>query len=76
MNPLQMFSSLLKGKNNPQQAILQMLGSNTNPMAQNVLKMAQNGDKEGIEKFARNVCQQKGVDFDKEFSDFKNKLGM
>lgn len=72
MNLLQMFKSI----KNPQQAIIQMLGNNTNPMAQNVLKMAQNGDKQGIEQFARNICQQKGVDFDKEFSNFKSKIGM
>lgn len=72
MNLIQMFKSI----KNPQQAVMQMLGNNTNPMAQNVLKMAQNGDKQGIEQFARNICQQKGVDFDKEFSNFKSKLGM
>ena len=72
MNLIQMFKSV----KNPQQAVMNMLGNNTNPMAQNVLKMAQNGDKEGIEKFARNVCQQKGIDFDKEFASFKDKLGI
>lgn len=75
MNPMNLMQ-MLKGIKNPQQAILKMLSNNTNPMAQNVLKMAQNGDKEGIEKFARNVCQQKGIDFDKEFADFKDKLGV
>lgn len=75
MNPMN-FIQMFKNIKNPQQAILNMLGNNANPMAQNVLKMAQNNDKEGIEKFARNVCQQKGVDFDKEFANFKDKLGM
>lgn len=73
MNPMQriqQIGSLVKGMKNPQQAILQLLNNNTNPMAQNVLKMAQNGDTKGIEQFARNVCKEKGIDFDKEFSSF------
>lgn len=75
MNPMK-FLQMFKAMKNPQQAVMQMLGNNTNPMAQNVLKMAQNGDREGIEKFARNVCEQKGVDFDKEFANFKSQIGM
>ena len=70
MNPMQKLTTLFKGIKNPQQAMLQMLSNNSNPMAQNVLKMAQNGDTKGIEQFARNVCKEKGVDFDKEFSKF------
>lgn len=75
MNPMK-FIQMFKAMKNPQRAVMQMLGNNTNPMAQNVLKMAQNGDKKGIEDFARNVCQQKGVDFDKAFSEFKSQIGM
>lgn len=73
---IQQIGQLIRGMKNPQQAVLQMLGSNTNPMAQNVLKMVQNGDMNGVEQFARNICKEQGVDFDKEFSSFKNNLGM
>lgn len=76
MNPMQRLAMLFKGVKNPQQAMLQMLNNNTNPMAQNVLKMAQNGDTKGIENFARNICKEKGIDFDKEFNNFKNNLGL
>ena len=43
---------------------------NTNPMIANVIRMAQNGDTKGVEEFARNICKEKGIDFDKEFSKF------
>jgi hypothetical protein len=36
--------------------------------------MAQNGDAKGVETFARNICKQRGLDFDTEFNKFKNTL--
>ena len=73
MNPMQM----LQGMRNPQQFLQQMIGNNivmSNPMARNAMKMAQNGDSKGIEQMARNLCKEKGIDFDKSFSDFKNQF--
>ena len=32
--------------------------------------MAQRGDTKGVETFARNFMQERGVDFDKEFANF------
>ena len=29
-----------------------------------------------VEMIARNMCQEKGIDFDKAFNDFKNTLGL
>lgn len=72
MNKLQQIATFVKGMKNPQQTVMQLLSNNTNPMAQSVLKMAQNGDTKGIEDFARNVCKERGVDFDKEFTEFVN----
>ena len=70
MNPMQKLVMMVKSIKNPQQAMMQMLANNTNPMAQNVLKMVQNGDTKGVEEFARNICKERGIDFDKEFSSF------
>lgn len=73
MNPMQM----LQGMRNPQQFLQQMMGNNSvmsNPMARNAMQMAQNGDSKGIEQMARNLCKEKGIDFDKSFSDFKNQF--
>lgn len=45
-----------------------------NPILNNVIGMAQKGDTKGVETFARNVCKQRGVDFDAEFDKFKKTL--
>lgn len=44
--------------------------SNTNPIIGNLVKMAKNGDTKSVETFARNLCKEKGIDFDKEFAQF------
>lgn len=75
MQQLQQLGSIVKGIKNPQQAVLQLLENNTNPMAKQVLEMAKNGQYGEIEKFARNICKEKNVDFDKEISNFKNNIG-
>lgn len=46
----------------------------SNPILNNVITMAKNGDTKGVEDFARNMCKQKGLDFDAEFSKFKDTL--
>jgi len=45
-----------------------------NPILGNVISMAQNGDTKSVENFARNICKQRGLDFDSEFEKFKNTL--
>ena len=45
-----------------------------NPMAKNIIDMAQKGDVEGIEQMGRNIAKEKGIDFDKAFSDFKKQF--
>jgi hypothetical protein len=40
-------------------------------MGQNLLSLAQQGKTTDIEQIARNICAQRGVDFDKEFTAFK-----
>jgi hypothetical protein len=45
-------------------------------MGQNLLSLAQAGNTADIEKIARNICAQRGIDFDKEFTAFKQSLGL
>ena len=74
MNPINIFQMMKAG---PQQFIQQMMGNNNvmnNPIARNAMQMAQKGDSKGIEQMARNLCKEKGIDFDKSFSDFKNQF--
>ena len=42
----------------------------------NLLSLAQNNNGAEIETVARNLFKEKGLDFDKEFSKFKNMLGI
>lgn len=68
-NSMEMIKTIMSNKN-PQQVIQNMISNNTNPMLNNLINMAQNGDTKGVENFARNVFKEKGRDFDKEFSEF------
>lgn len=77
-NSIMQFIQMMRNGNNPQEMIMNMLqqqAGNT-PVGQNLLRMAQNNDGKGIEQFARNLCAQRGLDFDKEFTAFKQKLGL
>ena len=41
------------------------------PMGDNLIKLAREGNGAEIEKIARNLAMQQGIDFDKEFEAFK-----
>lgn len=72
MNPVNMIKQyMLKGLT--PKGILSRMNIN-NPILNNVITMAQNGDTKGVEDFARNICKQKGLDFDTEFNKFKDTL--
>ena len=72
MNPMQMLQSFITKGLSPQKIAKQMVGNN--PMMANLIKMANAGDTEGVEKVARNMFKEKGRDFDEEFSEFKSKF--
>lgn len=67
---------LIKGGQNPQQLlmnILQQQGQN-NPVLNNAVNLAKQGDVSALQMVARNLAAQRGLDFDKEFTNFKNQL--
>lgn len=68
----------VRGSQNPQQFMMNMLQSQmgNNPIGQNLLRMAQQNDTKGIEQVARNLCAQRGLDFDKEFAAFRQQYGL
>lgn len=70
MNPANMIKQYMLQGLTPR-SILQRLNVQ-NPILSNVISMAQNGDSKGVENFARNICKQRGLDFDQEFSKFKD----
>ena len=55
---------------------MNFLQGQSSPMGQNLLKLAQSHNAQDIEKIARNICAQKGLDFDSEFTAFKQNLGL
>ena len=77
VNPIQLIQ-MIKGGQNPQQLMLNILQQRTqgNPLMQNLFQLAQNNDTSAIEKIARNIYSERGLDFDKEFNSFKKTLGL
>ena len=60
---------MFKGQN-PKQLAMNMAKQSSNPMIANLMKMANEGKTQGIEEFARNIMQERGMDFDSEFANF------
>ena len=75
MNPMD-FLSMVKNGQNPQQMMLNVLQQGNNPMSQNLFNLAKQGNTAQIEQIARNLCAQRGMDFDREFNSFKQQLGI
>lgn len=75
VNPMQLIQLIKNGKN-PQQLlmnILQQRGQN-NPILNNAMSLAQSGNTSGLEMLARNLASQRGLDFDKQFANFKRQF--
>lgn len=68
-NPMQIIN-MLKGIKSPKEAVISVVKSNNNPMIKNLVEMAEKGNTEGVESFARNLFKEQGRDFDKEFGEF------
>ena len=64
---------MIKGGYNPQQLIMSILQqqNNNNPIIQNAVNLAQNGNITALRSLAQNLAAQKGLDFDTEFAKFK-----
>ena len=69
-NPIEMIKLFMGENKTPQQILQKVMKDNSNPVLNNLINMAQTGDSKGVENFARNICKEKGKDFDKEFSEF------
>jgi len=77
INPkMKTFMQFLKGGKDPQAMVMNMLSSRAegNPMLQNLLTLAQQGNGADIEQIARNMLKSQGLDFDKEFGEFMQLL--
>jgi hypothetical protein len=77
VDPMQLLQLIRKGKN-PQQLIMGILEqqAQTNPIYKNLSSMAKEGRTKDIERFARNLVETQGYDFDKEFNAFRKHYGL
>ena len=75
VNPMALIQ-MIKGGRNPQQLLMSILQnqSGNNPILNNAVNMAKNGNTSGLEMVARNLAAQRGLDFDKQFANFKNQF--
>lgn len=72
------FMNMIKQGYNPEQMMLGVLEQRMKgtPMGDNLINLARSGNTAEIEKIARNMTAQRGGNFDKEFSAFKQRLGL
>ena len=76
VDPRRLIQIIRQGQN-PQQLMLSVLeGYAGSPMGRNLLNLARNGQTAEIEKIARNLCKERGMDFDQEFMKFRQMFGI
>ena len=72
MNPTNFIKNYMLRGLTPKGIVKQMAGNN--PMIASLVNMAEKGDNQGVETFARNFLKERGLDYDEEFKKFKDIL--
>ena len=76
VDPRRLIQMIRQGQN-PQQLMLSVLEGNAgSPMGRNLLNLARKGQTAEIEKIARNLCKERGMDFDQEFMKVRQMFGI
>lgn len=77
VNPTQLVQMIKNGQN-PQQLMMSVLAGpmKETPLGANLLSLAQQGNGQEIEKIARNLSKQQGIDYDTAFAQFKQQMGL
>lgn len=72
------FMDQLKKGYRPEQITMNIVESKMKgtPMGDNLIRLAREGNGAEIEKIARNLYAQRGMDFDKEFAKFRKQFGL
>jgi hypothetical protein len=72
------FMDQIKKGYRPEQVTMNLLESQMKgtPMGDNLIKLAREGNGAELERIARNLAAQRGIDFDKEFAAFRKKFGL
>ncbi len=74
MNPINLIKGFITKGLTPENMIMNIMQKNSNPMMNRLVNMAKNGDTQGVENFARNIFNEKGRNFDEEFSAFMKQI--
>ena len=69
---------MIREGQNPQQVLLNLLDqqAQNNPMYANLATLARENRGKEIEAIARNLARERGIDFDKEFTNFRKTYGL
>ena len=70
MNPTNFIKNYMLRGMTPKGIVKQIAGNN--PMLSNLINMAEKGDNQGVETFARNFLKERNLDYDEELKKFKN----
>ena len=73
-----MLIQMIRQGQNPQQIMLNLLEqqASSTPLGKNLIDLAKQNKTAEIEQIARNLARERGIDYDKEFNAFKQKLGL
>ena len=71
MNPFNIIKGFMTRGMTPKGIVMNIMGGNKNPIFNNLVEMAEKGDNQGVEKFAKNIMKEKGLDYDTEVANFK-----
>lgn len=74
MNPFQIISQYMTRGLTPKGIVKSMVGNN--PIFNNLIDLAEKGNNEEVEAFARNMLKERGFDFDKEMEKMKKALNI
>jgi hypothetical protein len=74
MNPFNIIQGLITKGMTPKGIAMKMMGNN--PIFNNLVEMAEQGNGQGLETFARNFLKGKGLDYDTEMANFKKKFNI
>lgn len=74
-SPLNIVKRFMGQQGSPKELLLNFMQRNgSNPMINNLIQMAKDGNTQQVETFARNAFKEQGRNFDKEFEQFKSYL--
>lgn len=74
MNPLEIIKGYMTKGLTPKGIVKNLVGNN--PIFNNLIEMAEKGNNQGVEDFARNMLKERGLDFDKEMANMKKVLNI